>query len=567
MLVLVMLVIGTLTYLVRDINRTNVQLSRDAVTRKALAQAKEALIARAAIDDNNPGSLPCPDRDNDGVADTTFGSACTTAGAYNTNLLVGRLPWKTLDLPDLRDGDGERLWYALSLRFTDRLDSRPLNSDTPGQLTLLGASPAEAVNAVVAIIFSPGSALAGQLRDGVNINNVSSYLEGENNYAADAARSDAVWTSPAGSNNAIFESRAADATFNDTALALRHEDLFPIVENLVARRIQREIGPMLEAYRKVWGAYPYAAKFDGRQSTATPAPPAPVGEPGRLQGLLPIGLTGFGWSGGAGGACHDTSAPLPTGATSLTSSRKPSGECELVVTTNAGVTEIVVPLLTTPNATLGFAGSYDTATKLVSLFDAATLTSAPAGASIVDATASFVPATDAGRIDYKISIPATSITLTIKAPNVLDTTTLGLAWYFANDWHRLTYYRISSGFAPGKASCAPGPDPCLSVTIPNRAPDAQARAVLVLAGRSLDSTQSTTRAGAPPGSPDYTYLAGYFERDNNELASAPNTAEAFAGLQRAPGFNDKIIYVDPLDDATSKAKIFLAPDSQHVVGP
>jgi hypothetical protein len=27
---------------------------------------------------------------------------------------LGRLPWKTLGLPDLRDGDGERLWYAVS---------------------------------------------------------------------------------------------------------------------------------------------------------------------------------------------------------------------------------------------------------------------------------------------------------------------------------------------------------------------------------------------------------------------------------------------------------------------
>ena len=34
-----------------------------------------------------------------------------------TQLGSGRLPWKTLAIPDLRDGAGERLWYAVSVRF------------------------------------------------------------------------------------------------------------------------------------------------------------------------------------------------------------------------------------------------------------------------------------------------------------------------------------------------------------------------------------------------------------------------------------------------------------------
>ena len=57
----------------------------------------------SAIGASRLGDLPCPDRDDDGDADAVPG--CDTAA-----LALGRLPWKTLGLPDLRDGDGERLW-------------------------------------------------------------------------------------------------------------------------------------------------------------------------------------------------------------------------------------------------------------------------------------------------------------------------------------------------------------------------------------------------------------------------------------------------------------------------
>src|SRR5215470_17126053 len=70
----------------------------------ALAQAQAALIAYAAGHPTLPGRLPCPDVDNDGVED----APCGAVGANQ----LGRLPWKTLGIPDLRDGSGECLWYA-----------------------------------------------------------------------------------------------------------------------------------------------------------------------------------------------------------------------------------------------------------------------------------------------------------------------------------------------------------------------------------------------------------------------------------------------------------------------
>lgn len=96
---------------------------REAATQRSLAQAREALVSHAAdraIDAIvGPGYLPCPDLDDDGWAESTCGSL---SGHLGQAQRLGRLPWKTLGLPDLRDGDGERLWYAVSTRHKGLLN-------------------------------------------------------------------------------------------------------------------------------------------------------------------------------------------------------------------------------------------------------------------------------------------------------------------------------------------------------------------------------------------------------------------------------------------------------------
>jgi type II secretory pathway pseudopilin PulG len=113
---------------------------RDKVSLQAIAQAKAGLIAYAvAVQPDTyakrPGEMPCPDLDNDGDAEIT---------CFQANQRIGRLPWKTLKLPDLRDGHGERLWYALSGTFQRKTFNQCptsggpacLNSDTHGTITL-----------------------------------------------------------------------------------------------------------------------------------------------------------------------------------------------------------------------------------------------------------------------------------------------------------------------------------------------------------------------------------------------------------------------------------------------
>lgn len=77
------------------------RINQDAeMNGKALAEAKEALVAWAATAAGQPGGLPCPDTDNDGESNWS-GPACSS--------YIGRFPWMTLGVADLRDASGERL--------------------------------------------------------------------------------------------------------------------------------------------------------------------------------------------------------------------------------------------------------------------------------------------------------------------------------------------------------------------------------------------------------------------------------------------------------------------------
>lgn len=208
-------------------NKANLENTEQ--TERALAQAKEALIAYATGRlGNRPGELPCPDRTNNGQAT----SPCNTTATQ-----IGRLPWFTLGITDLRDGSGERLWYAVSNSFKNAPAITPLNSNTPGQLTVSGIAPA---NNVIAIVFAPGFALAGQSRTAANQNNVAHYLEGEN------ANSDTNFVmAPSGAN------------FNDRLLAITPTMYFPAVEMSVARRLRQR----LNSYYAITLQFPPANAF------------------------------------------------------------------------------------------------------------------------------------------------------------------------------------------------------------------------------------------------------------------------------------------------------------------
>ncbi len=197
LLVLVIAIALTLSaYYFSSISVVDIKIDNLEKTRIALKQAKQALINYAVMHADGAGSgdlgeygyLPCPHTKiipsftEEGVQD----GSC---GGKNKNS-VGYLPWDSLDSNVLRDGSGSCLWYAVSGSYKNNLNSDLINEDTNGMFQLVDSSGAVVTgnateDRIVAIIFSPGSALASQSRTidnatncGDDGTNPSAYLEG-----------------------------------------------------------------------------------------------------------------------------------------------------------------------------------------------------------------------------------------------------------------------------------------------------------------------------------------------------------------------------------------------------
>jgi hypothetical protein len=226
MLVMLVCLIGlaATVLLLGALNSNRAKIERDRKTVSALAEAKMALIGRAAADGNHPGSLPCPDGNNDGSADLFAGTDCP---AY-----IGRFPWKTLGTGTLVDGDGEALWYALSSNYRDHVLAEPINGTAPGSVRVDDAGDQ------IAIVLSPGNPLSTQTHRPSN--RISDYLEGEN------ADGDADF------------SRQPAPIQNDRLIAIGRIELFATVSQRVLREIQ---GNAMQGMRKYYAgvlAFPYA---------------------------------------------------------------------------------------------------------------------------------------------------------------------------------------------------------------------------------------------------------------------------------------------------------------------
>lgn len=257
----VLVVIVSSAALFSILSSNNVRNERDRKTSLALAEAKAALIGFAVSTDitnanctasNNNcarlGDLLCPDMNDDGYAE---GSCGNTAGSTGQADRIGRLPWKTLGLPDLRDGNGDRLWYAVSNNFKNNFrtsceapgDAGCLNSDTLGTISVRSndgtvINNANAGTGVVAIVFSPGTPITredGVVQDrgcagcAINPINYLDNLDGADDNASftDSSASDGFIMGP------ILDEDGA-TVINDKLLAITTEELMPVLEKRVS---------------------------------------------------------------------------------------------------------------------------------------------------------------------------------------------------------------------------------------------------------------------------------------------------------------------------------------------
>ena len=249
LLILLTIVVLASGYALLKRLNNNPEILRASDTAAVLAEAKAALVGYALsskIPSNQPGRLPCPDYSTDGNLDG-LSDACIENGTYVT---IGRLPWKTLGLRDLRDASGESLWYAPDINFDG---NSQINSETQADLRVVSNNTEQ----IAAVIIAPGKVTSTQSRpqDLASQTTPGRYLEASNAIADTNISS--VAPSPA-------------TEFTDQVLVITRDELMQVVERLVLAELRSALNAL-----------------------ATLPPPAAHGfevcDPAPLQqGLLPI---------------------------------------------------------------------------------------------------------------------------------------------------------------------------------------------------------------------------------------------------------------------------------------
>lgn len=226
-LILVLMIGIAISAMIMSAGATNNdKLAAAEKTAQALATARDALMSYAVSvpDSARPGDLPCP------ATNYTTGIAAASCNTLTTR--TGYLPWNTLGLPDLRDGTGAPLLYAVSNGFKNSTRSGTLNSDTVGDFTV------NTDTGVIAIVFAPGYPI-GQSRTESTFA-VAQYLESGN-----------------ANGDTTFTNSAETDTFNDRLIWITPQAFFPAIE-MRAMRVARE---RLLHYFSVTGRLPLSNRY------------------------------------------------------------------------------------------------------------------------------------------------------------------------------------------------------------------------------------------------------------------------------------------------------------------
>lgn len=449
---------------------------REQATAQALESAKRALlawVAKNAADsaEATPGRLPCPEvrsqaspgNANEGVAGPFAGIACDA---------VGRLPWRTLGVDQIRDGSGQPLWLAVPLDTWARRnvgDALTINPASANQIGYDGVA-----NAVVAVIIAPGDALNTNPEAGTPAPGCSRV----NQLVANGRYSAVAW----GGGNPFVPANFAPVNFmecgnaggsyttigtapwsNDRTISITAREVIEAIAGPVADRLQREVAPALNDWRSTqslanWGrAYlPYASSF------TLPASNDLVGNGTTTEGLLPAASStasaATSWTGGTvtalGGIVFGTNC-VQTGT---------EMQC-----TYSGVIFSLLGGLLGARVT---ATAPDIARTFRAPITAANVSVAPAGATVSNFSLSLSQATGDATISFDVSrniLGFTIVNTTVRFPNVPDAALLSdprMAWFLNNDWTRYTYYAFSPAVSvnPGGNTCpVAGGAQCLTV--------------------------------------------------------------------------------------------------------
>jgi len=207
--------------MISNLSLDKLKANRVQENEKTLNLAKEALLGFGLLQ-TPPGTLPCPDTTGDGLENTMVVGCQSQRGLF---------PYRTLNLGEISDRSGARLWYALELAYA----ANALGERNPSRVTTLTLDG----NLVAAVLIAPGSAIEEQNRV---LLNVTDFLEGDN---ADA--------------NLDTYVRPQSDIENDQIIGLSLETYWP----LMARPALNAARQLLVSYQAVCNEYPFAAVFGG----------------------------------------------------------------------------------------------------------------------------------------------------------------------------------------------------------------------------------------------------------------------------------------------------------------
>jgi len=219
LIMVLILMLGLITLFTFRMDRRGPELEADRKTALALAQAKEALLGRAASS-NTPGRITCPALNTLGAPPLLAGNNCQGNAGIPQN--AGRVAWRTLRVENLIDGAAEQLWVVIAPAFVDNGD--PINSTVVlgNTMSIIGSAPQ---NDIVAIIVAPGPPLTGQDHSAGAMNN---YLEGY-------------------FDSLTFNTAPPSPAYNDRILTISARELLTRVTQRITRELANTpgVGPYL----------------------------------------------------------------------------------------------------------------------------------------------------------------------------------------------------------------------------------------------------------------------------------------------------------------------------------
>jgi len=591
--------------------------TRDAdapVVAGRLAEARAGLLGwsvagfSASGQSGTPGLLPFPDRRRDGNYDGR--GDCVTFGLRAGHLL-GRLPWAgdvspcpSIALyPDIHDGPGGELWYAVSGNLVTRGGRVPVNSDMLGNESLrhgwitlrdaggrVVADPATGGPLpIAAVIMAPGVALANQDR-GASAPSPENYLDsvriGTVAYSnADADGCPDSMTAPCGgaSGGEEFVRYRRSSEFNDRLAYVTVDGLMRAVE----KRVLGEAATALNMYRAAHGAYPWPVRFREPRTESTGIP---IDErPSTRRGLLPVHLPDelfatrlvVGWNladatptsasshfgdaalvppmgdvldGAIAVAVRDGrclwSDPARAECTGSVAAAHIRADLGISVTRTVEVTFDFVdatPEVMPPAATDVRRRTLSTSGDPLMAIRPARFSDGSWNIRITDSNG-----TNWGRRELmvdpdtrgSVTVGGIRFAIAIVYDGVDDKKDELPQWFTENHWHRLVFVAMSRDVvAGGDGDCTTPTNSCLTLTVDGSAVRNDIEALLMAPGSQLPGQNRGSGDCDGDGMPDDA-LCAYFESDNGNR-STPVLSDTFARNQLSAAFNDQVLVLAP----------------------